>query len=314
MFDIINNKRNSIDVDKWDYIKRDTYMMNLSLGQFDYSILLEDARVIDDEIVYPHKHAYEVMKLFQARYELYKSIYNHLTVHSIEIILCDVLMAAHKVLYNFEEAIWDPETYTQMTDNIIYEIQVSKDPRLLPAKELIKKLQRRDFYPYVGEVIFGSETKSTGSGPKGKELFNRITEKDVIACAKQDGYGLVLREEDIALRKYKLNFAQGDKSPFENVKFYHSPQFDKADYVDQHSVSLITPSIFQEHVMRLFVKDPAKYDIAQNAFKKLARDVIGVEDIILAKSQSNNSQALRRAHEQSLNQNAVTLSQQQLDL
>ena len=32
MFDIINNKRNSIDVDKFDYIQRDTKMMGLSLG------------------------------------------------------------------------------------------------------------------------------------------------------------------------------------------------------------------------------------------------------------------------------------------
>lgn len=36
MFDIINNKRNSIDVDKFDYIKRDTAMMNLSYGSFDH--------------------------------------------------------------------------------------------------------------------------------------------------------------------------------------------------------------------------------------------------------------------------------------
>lgn len=36
MFDIINNKRNSIDVDKFDYITRDTYMMNLSYGSFDH--------------------------------------------------------------------------------------------------------------------------------------------------------------------------------------------------------------------------------------------------------------------------------------
>lgn len=36
MFDIINNKRNSIDVDKFDYIKRDTQMMNLSYGSFDH--------------------------------------------------------------------------------------------------------------------------------------------------------------------------------------------------------------------------------------------------------------------------------------
>jgi HD superfamily phosphohydrolase len=64
MFDVINNNRNSIDVDKWDYIKRDTQMMGLSLGQYDYTILLKDARVIDNEIVYPQKHNFEVMKLF----------------------------------------------------------------------------------------------------------------------------------------------------------------------------------------------------------------------------------------------------------
>jgi len=60
MFDIINNKRNSIDVDKFDYIKRDTQMMNLSYGSFDHQILLKDARVIENQIVYPLKHAYEV--------------------------------------------------------------------------------------------------------------------------------------------------------------------------------------------------------------------------------------------------------------
>lgn len=94
MFDIINNKRNSIDVDKFDYIKRDTQMMNLSYGSYDYSVLLGDARVIDQMICYPYKHNYEIQKLFQSRFDLYKSIYNHLTVHSVEIILCDVLKAA----------------------------------------------------------------------------------------------------------------------------------------------------------------------------------------------------------------------------
>lgn len=112
MFDIINNKRNSIDVDKWDYISRDTQMMRLSLGEFNNKLLLKNARVINDEIVYPRKHHLEVMKLFNCRYDLYKQIYNHKTVHSIEIILCDILLASHKVLFNFDTAIWDPEEYT----------------------------------------------------------------------------------------------------------------------------------------------------------------------------------------------------------
>jgi HD superfamily phosphohydrolase len=63
-----------------------------------------------------------VQKLFQSRYDLYKSIYNHLTVHSIEIILCDVLKEADNVLYNFLDVIYDPAEYTYLTDNILYEI------------------------------------------------------------------------------------------------------------------------------------------------------------------------------------------------
>lgn len=65
---------------------------------------------------------------------MYKQVYNHLTCHSIEIILCDVLKASHKILYDFEEVIYDPEKYTYLTDNIVYDIQVSSDPRLEKAK------------------------------------------------------------------------------------------------------------------------------------------------------------------------------------
>lgn len=48
IFDVVNNKRNSIDVDKFDYIQRDTTMMGLSYGHFDNKILLKNGRIIDD--------------------------------------------------------------------------------------------------------------------------------------------------------------------------------------------------------------------------------------------------------------------------
>jgi HD superfamily phosphohydrolase len=48
LFDIVSNKRNSIDVDKFDYITRDKYMLGLKQGTFDYKLLLKSAKVIDD--------------------------------------------------------------------------------------------------------------------------------------------------------------------------------------------------------------------------------------------------------------------------
>ncbi len=74
-----------------------------------------------------------------------------------------------------------------------------------------------------------------------------------------------------------MNFAQGERSPFECVKFYTPPHFEVAELIDRRSVSLITPTIFQEHVMRLFVRDPAKLHIAEKAFSKYARETLGAE-------------------------------------
>lgn len=48
LFDIVNNKRNSVDVDKFDYIKRDTKIMALERGSFDSKLLLKGARVIEE--------------------------------------------------------------------------------------------------------------------------------------------------------------------------------------------------------------------------------------------------------------------------
>lgn len=80
------------------------------------------------------------------------------------------------MLYDFDKVIFDPEQYTYLNDNIIFDIQMSSDPRLAKAKELIKRLKRRDFYPYVCEVIIPS-------GPNGKQLLKKATEKAVVEFA-----------------------------------------------------------------------------------------------------------------------------------
>ena len=41
IFDIVNNKRNSIDVDKYDYIKRDSYHLGIKDTYYDYDTLIQ---------------------------------------------------------------------------------------------------------------------------------------------------------------------------------------------------------------------------------------------------------------------------------
>lgn len=49
VFDIVNNKRNFIDVDKFDYINRDTHHVGITVdAEFDIDALVENARMIDN--------------------------------------------------------------------------------------------------------------------------------------------------------------------------------------------------------------------------------------------------------------------------
>ncbi len=77
---------------------------------------------------------------------------------------------------------------------------------------MIKRLHRRDFYPFVGEIIY-----------KGKDSIPCV-EADIIKYAAVDGYGNSLKEEDISVRRYTINYAQKEKSPFDAVKFYNPPK------------------------------------------------------------------------------------------
>ncbi len=151
-FDIVANKRNGIDVDKFDYITRDSYHIGLKDTYFDYKSLIKESRIINNTICFPEKLAMKVYELFLARYKLYKNIYHHKVQQGIELMLCDIFEIANEE-YNFLECIKDMNKYMMLTDNILRDIEISKSKKLIKAQELIKRIKTRDIYRYVGEIL-----------------------------------------------------------------------------------------------------------------------------------------------------------------
>ena len=77
LYEIVSNARNGIDVDKIDYLLRDTQKINVQYCSFNHEIIIKGARVVDNQICYPEKHEFEVKKLFDSRYNLYRDCYYH---------------------------------------------------------------------------------------------------------------------------------------------------------------------------------------------------------------------------------------------
>ncbi|CAJ0848998.1 14802_t:CDS:2, partial [Entrophospora sp. SA101] len=106
LFDIVANKRNSIDVDKFDYLERDCYNIGIK-SSYDSSRLMKFSRVIDDQICYSHKESHNIYELFHTRYSLHKKVYQHPVATAIDHMLADALVMANDV-FKFSESIFDP--------------------------------------------------------------------------------------------------------------------------------------------------------------------------------------------------------------
>ena len=104
LYQIINNKLCSIDVDKIDYIQRDCYHLGfginetferlLTMCEVKSMVINNDKSVNDIKLVlaWPNKLQDEVMSLFETRYRLHKRVYTHHTVKAIEQVVAKILI------------------------------------------------------------------------------------------------------------------------------------------------------------------------------------------------------------------------------
>ena len=74
--EIVANSRNSVDVDKFDYMERDCYHCGIK-ASCDFSRLRSFLKVINDEICYRASEVSNVYDLFATRASLHKKVYTH---------------------------------------------------------------------------------------------------------------------------------------------------------------------------------------------------------------------------------------------
>lgn len=173
LYDIVNNTRSGLDVDKLDYFQRDA---RNSVGDrpIDLDRFIELARVLpaEDEksgevhkmICYPDKLWTEALGLFRNRMELHSSVYQHKGGKSVELMLVDAFVLADPHFsvpgtadeehpdgrWRMSEAIYDCKAYTCLKDSLVDLVMNDPNPGLEASKKIIERLGRRDLYPCVG--------------------------------------------------------------------------------------------------------------------------------------------------------------------
>ena len=122
LYEIVSNRKNGIDVDKFDYLKRDTFYLGMSFS-LDCSRIIKHVRVIDDCLSYLDKSYYHIFEMFEIRNKLHKQVYKHKTVIGIEINISKSIDSIEKL----ENKIFNPEYFCKYDDyNFFKEYDIEK--------------------------------------------------------------------------------------------------------------------------------------------------------------------------------------------
>ncbi|XP_026996626.2 deoxynucleoside triphosphate triphosphohydrolase SAMHD1-like isoform X2 [Tachysurus fulvidraco] len=262
LYEIVANKLTGIDVDKMDYISRDCHHLGLK-SNFSHKRFMMFARVCRNEneqhICMRDKEAINMYELFHNRYMLHYTVCHHRVNVAIETMITDALVAAegHYKLgrKTISEAVLDPKTFLKLTDDILMEIMRSTEKDLKTAQEIIRRIQARKLYKFVGSNIFKTNELNHSVGAKEKEealkkWFENIRTNDSVqntSAAKQ-------YTEQYTVKLVKLSYGKEEEDPIKYLRFYRKSNLENSVKLDENEVSYMLPKTFSETKVMVFYK------------------------------------------------------------
>jgi deoxynucleoside triphosphate triphosphohydrolase SAMHD1 len=274
MYEIVANNRNSVDVDKFDYLARDCYNLGIK-SSYDFSRLMKFSRVVNNEVCFHSKEVYNMYEMFHTRYSLWKQVYSHRVGKAIEYMVSDALLYADPYL-KISERISSPETYCYLTDSILTQIEGSTEPQLAQSRAIIKRMRKRDLYKMADEIIVPSHKQGT---------FPAVTVEGILEYKPADAD---LKAEDIIVDIFTCNYgafgafewpssaltqisllpaAKKDQNPVDHVHFFSKWDQKESYLIPKEKVSLLIPEVFSEKYVRIYCRDASKVEAAQAAFR-----------------------------------------------
>ncbi|BCS83165.1 putative HD domain-containing protein [Cotonvirus japonicus] len=254
IYQIISNEFNGIDVDKFDYLARDS--KNLGIGiEFNANRLINEF-IIDNNgnIAYPKHCSSDIYKLFHSRYIMHKTVYTHKTVKLLEMMLKDIFILIDPI-FKISDNIKNMQDFCKLTDNSIFEmlnitintpsyfkINLTNEQYTIinKANTIYQNIISRKLYKQIMEL---SEEEN------GFERLCKIIDYLMIKYPEFD-------KNNFGIFKTVRGFVSGSKkNPFEDIYFYDKKEENTTFTIDKSHFSGLLNNKIQEIYWHLYCKD-----------------------------------------------------------
>uniref|UniRef100_A0A669E4Q8 HD domain-containing protein n=1 Tax=Oreochromis niloticus TaxID=8128 RepID=A0A669E4Q8_ORENI len=272
LYEIVSNKQNGIDVDKFDYFARDCHHLGIR-NNFDHQRFIMFARVCDvngrKHICSRDKEVANLYDMFHTRNSLHRRAYQHRVTKSVEIMIKDALLKAdHHILTKgsggttlcLSKAKTDMEAYTKLTDQVIERIlhpcSCSNEFTLSPLEEarmILQRIMSRDLYQFVGET----KVCNQGWTKNWPWLFWPTMIVKKTNKKQQQTYTWVVT----------LDYGMKNKDPINTTYFYTKANPTEAFKIPREQVSKLLPVCFAEKILRVYCKNSASLRDAKFCFQ-----------------------------------------------
>eukprot|EP00045_Choanoeca_perplexa_P007770 m.71392 g.71392 ORF g.71392 m.71392 type:complete len:602 (-) comp14212_c0_seq2:58-1863(-) len=278
--DIVANKRNGLDVDKFDYFVRDSQSaMGAPPIVCDVNRIIASTKVCQVgsslQVCYEEKLALQLLDLFKLRAWLHKFVYQHHTVNVIEEMICDALRLADPYFYmlgttngkeiRISDAVDDVTIFSRMGDWILEVIEASHQPELAPARAILRRLRSRQlYYPvHIPTNMTGTLRQLKEAEVKSAILAQLPPDSDVAQCTA-----------DLLVHYISIDYGSRDASgqalnPIDRVSFFNPKlQADTAAPLKRTMPALLMPQAFSEKLLYVYSRSDESHAALEGAYKQ----------------------------------------------
>uniref|UniRef100_A0A1A7WX25 Deoxynucleoside triphosphate triphosphohydrolase SAMHD1 n=1 Tax=Iconisemion striatum TaxID=60296 RepID=A0A1A7WX25_9TELE len=280
LYEVVANKRNGIDVDKWDYFARDCSQLGIQ-NNFDYRRFLKFARVCVDkgqkQICTRDKEVGNLYDMFHTRNCLHRRAYQHKVGNIIEVMVTEAFLKADPhiqiegsggKMFTISTAVDDMVAYTKLTDNIFEQIVNSSSPELAEARKILRDILCRNLYKYLGQTQPNEPLTVT------QEKIHSWEADLARSIPQSSNHDANLQPEDFIVSVIVMDYGMKEKNPINNMRFYCKSDPNKAIQIYKNQVSKLLPEQFVEQQIRVYCKktDKESLEAAKKYFVQWCMD------------------------------------------